>query len=101
MSELSFDMVGLISALFSTFLLAMQNIFSKKTLKFADIHHLALLAILSKLSWCLLLPCWFLIDGPEIDFEAEVNQMDCFSSHRLDFLVNIKRHHLDVTRWSV
>lgn len=73
MSELSFDMIGFISALFSTLLLAIQNIFSKKTLKLADIHHLALLAILSKLSWCLLMPVWFLIDGPEIDFVEEVD----------------------------
>ena len=101
MSELSFDMIGLISALFSTFLLAIQNIFSKKTLKFVDIHHLALLAILSKLSWCLLVPFWFLIDGPEIDFKEEVDQLNYFSPHRFDFLVNINCNHPDVTRWFV
>ena len=75
MSELSFDLIGLVSALFSTFLLAIQNIFSKKTLKYVDIHHLALLAILSKISWCLLLPFWFLLDGPQIHDE-EVDRLN-------------------------
>jgi len=71
-SELSFDAIGLISALFSTCLLAVQNIYSKKTLKYIDIHHIALLSILSKIAWCLLIPFWFLIDGPQIDFKREV-----------------------------
>jgi solute carrier family 35 protein E1 len=73
MSELSFDTIGLISALFSTCLLAVQNIYSKKTLKHLDIHHIALLSVLSKLSWCLLIPFWFLLDGPYIDFRREVH----------------------------
>jgi solute carrier family 35 protein E1 len=72
MSEVSFDAIGLISALFSTILLAIQNIYSKKTLKHVDIHHIALLAILSKLAWCLLMPFWFLLDGPVINFREEV-----------------------------
>ena len=72
LSELSFDAVGLISALFSTGLLAVQNIYSKKTLKHIDIHHLALLSVLSKLAWCLLVPFWFLLDGPQIDIQREV-----------------------------
>ena len=81
MSELSFDAIGFISALFSTFLLAIQNIFSKTTLKHVDIHHIALLSILSKLSWCMLIPFWFLLDGPHLDFQREVNR-----SNRLEYL---------------
>jgi len=71
-SELSFDIVGLICALFSTCLLAVQNIYSKKTLQHLDIHHIALLSVLSKVSWCLLTPFWFLTDGPKINFREEV-----------------------------
>ncbi|UJR14580.1 hypothetical protein I4U23_001576 [Adineta vaga] len=71
MSELSFDTTGFISALFSTGLLAVQNVYSKKTLKHIDIHHLALLSILSKIAWCLLVPFWFLLDGPQIDVQGE------------------------------
>ncbi|CAF0795030.1 unnamed protein product [Adineta steineri] len=72
LSELSFDAIGLISALFSTGLLAIQNIYSKKTLQHIDIHHLALLSILSKFAWCLLIPFWFLFDGPQIDIRQEL-----------------------------
>ncbi|CAF1129020.1 unnamed protein product [Rotaria sordida] len=71
-SELSFDIIGLISALFSTCLLALQNIYSKKTLKYINIHHLALLSVLSKLSWCLLIPFWFLLDGSHMDIRREL-----------------------------
>jgi len=71
-SELSFDAIGLISALLSTGLLAIQNVYSKKTLKYVDIHHLALLSVLSKFAWCLLVPFWFLVDGPHIDLRREV-----------------------------
>ncbi|CAF1560381.1 unnamed protein product [Rotaria sp. Silwood1] len=71
-SELSFDFVGLICALLSTCLLALQNIYSKKTLKYINIHHLVLLSALSKLSWCLLIPFWFLIDGSYIDIRREL-----------------------------
>ncbi|CAF1213238.1 unnamed protein product [Rotaria sordida] len=72
LSELSFDIIGLISALFSTCLLALQNIYSKKTLKYINIHHLALLSVLSKLSWCLLIPFWFLFDGSHMDIRREL-----------------------------
>ncbi|CAF1243837.1 unnamed protein product [Rotaria sordida] len=71
-SELSFNIIGLISALFSTCLLALQNIYSKKTLKYINIHHLALLSVLSKLSWCLLIPFWFLLDGSHMDIRREL-----------------------------
>ncbi|CAF3354617.1 unnamed protein product, partial [Rotaria sp. Silwood2] len=71
-SELSFNVIGLVSALLSTFLLALQNIYSKKTLKYINIHHLALLSVLSKLSWCLLIPFWFLLDGSHIDIRREL-----------------------------
>ena len=71
-SEISFDLIGFVSALFSTAVLATQNIYSKKTLTHIEIHHLALLSILCKLSGCLLVPFWFLLDGSQIDFKREV-----------------------------
>lgn len=81
-SELSFDAIGLVSALFSTCLQAVQNIYSKKTLKHLEIHHIALLSVLSKLSWCLLVPFWFLLDGTEINFREEViAQRPCAFAH--------------------
>ncbi|CAF4322013.1 unnamed protein product, partial [Adineta steineri] len=60
-TEISFNMVGLISALLSTFGFSLQNIYSKKSLKDISIHHFALLALLAKLSWCLFVPFWFFL----------------------------------------
>lgn len=72
MSELSFDAMGFVSALLSTALLAVQNLYSKKALTQVGIHHLALLSVLSKFAWCLLVPFWFLLDGAQIDVSREV-----------------------------
>lgn len=70
--EIELDTIGLISTVLSTCLLALQNIYSKRTLKYIDIHHLTLFSIMSKLSWCLLVPFWFLLDGSHIDYKREV-----------------------------
>ncbi|CAF2987525.1 unnamed protein product [Rotaria socialis] len=65
-TEISFNAVGLISALLSTFGFSLQNIYSKKSLKDISIHHYALLALLAKISWCLFVPFWFFYDGIDI-----------------------------------
>ncbi|CAF0749471.1 unnamed protein product [Rotaria sordida] len=66
MTEISFNMTGLISALLSTFGFSLQNIYSKKSLKDIAIHHFILLSLLAKISCCLFIPFWFFYDGVDI-----------------------------------
>ncbi|XP_055585985.1 solute carrier family 35 member E1 homolog [Uranotaenia lowii] len=95
MTELSFDSVGLVSALLATMGFSLQNIFSKKVLKETSVHHLRLLHILGRLALFMFLPLWIYFDLFSVMKHPAIAQADyriialLFTDGVLNWLQNI------------
>eukprot|EP00045_Choanoeca_perplexa_P007186 m.63470 g.63470 ORF g.63470 m.63470 type:complete len:413 (+) comp13970_c0_seq1:136-1374(+) len=85
-TELEFNLVGLLSALFSTFIFAVQNIFSKKVMK-SGVNHISILIEVSRVSFFLLLPFWFFHEGLAILSGTEENHLPADQMHVIWFKV--------------
>ena len=60
-TEISFDIVGLLSALMATAGFAIITVYSKKALKDTGMHHLRLLHKLGFMAAIMFLPVWLLV----------------------------------------
>jgi len=72
-TEISFDIVGLLSALMATAGFAIITVYSKKALKDTGMHHLRLLHKLGSMAAIMFLPIWLLVDAPKIPGELNTD----------------------------
>ena len=84
-TEVSFDLTGMGSALMATAGFSIMNIFSKKVLKETGVHHLRLLCTLGRIACLMFLPVWLIVDCQKVI--TDISEENTMSSSVLFLLL--------------
>eukprot|EP00795_Rhopilema_esculentum_P004127 gene4127-20310_t len=65
-TELSFEVYGMLTALFCTMVFALQNIYTKRAIKDLRLNHLHLLTRIAHISFVIAVPLWLITDSQQL-----------------------------------
>ncbi|KAK0393613.1 hypothetical protein QR680_000309 [Steinernema hermaphroditum] len=85
-TEVSFNLAGLLSSLFSTFVYSGLNVVVKKILKETDMHPLHLLSVNSQIAAIFLFPYWIFKDAFNLHYVISSGESGAIDSHFLVLL---------------
>jgi len=85
MTEISFEIIGMLSALFATATFSIQNIYSKLALKEVRLNPIQLLMKISQTALIICIPLWLFIDTPTIATDDRLANFE----DQIDFLFRL------------
>merc|ERR1712141_29479 len=77
-TEVSFELFGMVMALLCTMVFALQNVYTKRAIKDLRLNHLHLLTRLAHIAFVIAVPLWLVTDAPQIANNTHLASQEAF-----------------------